>query len=244
MRKKWENAFGKKIYKNLFCESEIETMLQMAVDLEQEEDRRDYVWKYYEQDRKTISRIEYFVNYHEQFFAIANDPTIIGIVEEVLGEEPILFKDKINYKYPVGEGFSLHQDIAAGWGMYTNVHVTIAIPLCDTTEENGCILFGETQTEQLTPNFQDLDDSFDLFECPTEKGDVIAFDSYVPHASYQNKSSHPRPVLFFTYTPKSHGDYYEKYHEDKFANVPPDIYKVKGKKYRSGNSNSIEKEFK
>ena len=35
---------------------------------------------------------------------------------------------------------------------------------------------------------------------------------------------------------------YELYHSDKFKNVPPDIYKVKGKKYRSGNTN-IASEF-
>ena len=71
----------------------------------------------------------------------------------------------------------------------------------------------------------------------TDIGDVILFDSYVPHASYENKTSDPRPILMFTYTPKSEGDYYEKYHADKFKNVPPDIYKEVGKSYRSGNTN-------
>ena len=47
----------------------------------------------------------------------------------------------------------------------------------------------------------------------------------------------------FTYIPKAQGDYYEQYHRDKFKNVPPDIYKEKGKAYRSGNTNK-EKVFK
>jgi ectoine hydroxylase-related dioxygenase (phytanoyl-CoA dioxygenase family) len=244
MRKQWKNAFGKKVYEGFFSESEIDSLLSLITELENEEDRRDYVWKYYEQGSTATSRIEYFVNYNKDLNNLANDDRIIQKVRDLMGEEPILFKDKINFKYPAGEGFSLHQDISAGWGMYSNVHITFAIPLCDTTKENGCILFGNAETEQLTPNFQDLPNDFELFECPTAKGDVIAFDSYIPHASYENKTSLPRPVLFLTYTPESYGDFYEQYHKDKFENVPPDIYKVKGKKYRSGNSNSAEKEFK
>ena len=154
-----------------------------------------------------------------------------------MGEESVLFKDKINYKYPGGEGFQPHQDITAGWGNYTNKHVSFALPLCDTDDENGGIYFGDTITEQLTPNFTDLTLELDYKLICTSLGDVIFFDSYVPHASYDNKTQDPRPFLFFTYTPKSDGDFYEQYHADKFKNVPPDIYKVKGKSYRSGNTN-------
>ena len=48
------------------------------------------------------------------------------VVNELMGEESVLFKDKINYKYPGGEGFQPHQDITAGWGNYTNKHVSFA----------------------------------------------------------------------------------------------------------------------
>lgn len=54
--------------------------------------------------------------------------------------------------------------------------------------------------------------------------------------SYSNKSNQINPVIYFTYSPKSEGDYYEKYHLDKFKNNPPDIYKDKNKNYYSNNT--------
>lgn len=162
------------------------------------------------------------------------------IAEDLLGEKPILFKDKINFKYPEGEGFAPHQDVSAGWGKYTNKHITIAIPLCDTNDNNGCIYFGPKITNMQTDYFEDMKkDSISLEMVETKKGDIICFDSYIAHASYKNLSNEKRIIVFFTYTPLNNGDYYEQYHSDKFKNVPPDIYKVKGKKYRSGNTNMI-----
>jgi ectoine hydroxylase-related dioxygenase (phytanoyl-CoA dioxygenase family) len=239
----WNNAFGKKVIKQFFTNKEIDSIKKSVSKLTNEEDRKDYVWKFYESDSKNINRIEYFVNYNEMLRELANSKKILDEVNSLIGEESILFKDKINYKYPHGEVFKPHQDITAGWGDYTNRHVSLCIPLCNTDNENGGIYFGEKVTEQLTPKFTDLTDDLKYELVCTELGDVIFFDSYVPHTSYKNISENSRPLLFFTYTPKSEGDYYEKYHSDKFQNVPPDIYKEVGKSYRSGNTN-IEKVYK
>ena len=239
----WKNAFGKVVSKNFFTREQVEDIKTMVLTLTEEEDRKDYIWKFYEPDKTTVNRIEYFVNYHDGLRQIANSKKILDVVNELMGEESILFKDKINYKYPGGEGFQPHQDITAGWGNYTNKHVSFALPLCDTNDDNGGIYFGDIVTEQLTPNFTDLTLDLNYELSPTSLGDAIFFDSYVPHASYENKTKNSRPFVFFTYTPKSCGDFYEQYHADKFKNVPPDIYKEKGKAYRSGNSNA-EKVFK
>tara|TARA_R100000005_G_C4999171_1_gene205866 strand:+ start:2194 stop:2919 length:726 start_codon:yes stop_codon:yes gene_type:complete len=238
----WNNAFGKVLMKNFFSHEDMISIKKMVFDLTHEPDRKDYIWKFYESDNTTVNRIEYFVNHHTGLRDLANSEKIMEVVNELMGDESVLFKDKINYKYPGGEGFQPHQDITAGWGNYTNKHVSFALPLCDTNDDNGGIYFGETVTEQLTPNFTDLDMKLDYTLVPTTLGDAIFFDSYVPHASYDNRTEDPRPFLFFTYTPKCAGNFYEQYHADKFKNVPPDIYKEKGKSYRSGNSN-VEKVF-
>ena len=101
----------------------------------------------------------------------------------------------------------------------------------------------DTQQTQLTNTFEDLNCDIKLEPVCTNKGDIILFDSYIPHASYKNQTNKARSILFFTYTPAITGDHYEQYHMDKFKNVPPDIYKIKGKKYKSGNSNSDEVEY-
>ena len=91
----------------------------------------------------------------------------------------------------------------------------------------------------MRTNFhEDLLEDFEYNPITTNLGDIILFDSYIPHRSNLNNSQNERPILFFTYTFKKDGFHYEKYHSDKFKIVPPDIYKIKGKKYRSGNSNN------
>ena len=65
---------------------------------------------------------------------------MISLANKLLGEESILFKDKINFKYPGGEGFKPHQDVSAGWGKYCNKHINIAIPL-PNQPQNGCIFW-------------------------------------------------------------------------------------------------------
>ncbi len=239
----WKQTFGKKVITNFYNPSEVDKIYSVVQKFEQEQDRKDYIWKYFEKDKTTISRIEYFINHNLFLNELANSDKIIKEVNLLMDEESIIFKDKINFKYPSGEGFKPHQDIAAGWGEYCNRHITFALPFSDTTEENGCIYFGDTQQEQLTNTFEDLSDDVRMEPVYTKKGDIILFDSYVPHASYENKTNEARSILFFTYTPASEGNYYEQYHVDKFKNVPPDIYKVEGKKYKSGNSNSDEREY-
>tara|TARA_B100000886_G_scaffold340543_1_gene311049 strand:+ start:9563 stop:10309 length:747 start_codon:yes stop_codon:yes gene_type:complete len=234
----WMDSFGVKIIKNSFSSFEIEKINENVKFLEEEIDRKNYIWKFYEKKIRRINRIEYFVKFNKFFLELANDKRIIKIAHDLLGEKPILFKDKINFKYPGGEGFIPHQDVSAGWGMYCNKHVNIAIPLCDTNVENGCIYFGPRFTDMQTDYFEDMpEDSVTLEKKETNKGDLICFDSYVPHSSYSNKSDKKRIILFYTYTPFSSGDFYEKYHSDKFKNVPPDIYRKKGNSYRSGNTN-------
>jgi len=243
MNNMWEDAFGYKKIEAFFSISAIEKIKKCIDKLTNEEDRKNYVWKYYEKDKKTINRIEYFVNYDETLHSVALDKNILKEVHKLLKDDPCLFKDKINFKYPGALGFTAHQDITAGWGKYSNKHVSVAIPLCDTNDKNGCLMFGEKTKTKLTEDHRDLERSAATNPCYTKTGDIIFFDSYAPHASYENNSSEKRPILFFTYTPKSEGNYYEIYHADKFKNVPPDIYKIKGRKYRSGNSNSLETEY-
>lgn len=210
--------------------------------LEKENDLKSYVWKYYEEDGN-LNRIEYFVNFNDNLRNLSKSKRVINKVVEMMGEDVVLFKDKINYKYYNGEEFSAHQDITAGWGNYSNKHVTFTIPLCDINKKNGGLYFGEKQTKRLTENYTDLDIEMDYNLVALNLGDVVLFDSYVPHKSYKNKTKFSRPILFFTYTPISDGDNYENYHTDKFKRVPPDIYKTIGKMYRSGNTN-VSKVFK
>ena len=58
---------------------------------------------------------------------------------------------------------------------------------------------------------------------PTQAGDVVFFDSFVPHASKPNFTDRPRRILYLTYNLASHGDHRAQYYAEKHASFPPDI---------------------
>ena len=60
-------------------------------------------------------------------------------VSELFGEPAVLFKDKINFKLPGGDGFAAHQDAQAGWDVYAPLHITAMIAIDATTAENGSL---------------------------------------------------------------------------------------------------------
>jgi ectoine hydroxylase-related dioxygenase (phytanoyl-CoA dioxygenase family) len=65
----------------------------------------------------------------------------------------------------------------------------------------------------------------------TEPGDVIYFDSFVPHASGPNLTATPRRILYVTYALASHGDHRARYFADKRRDFPPDIEREPGHVY-------------
>jgi len=217
----------------------IQTILTMVERLKESPnmDTKEGPWMYKEKEIDNISRIEHFA-----------DSTWNEIFEMVLKTaiptENIsyyyLFKDKVNFMYPGGGGFKPHQDIAAGWGKYTNYHLTIALPLVDTNETNGCLWMapldnaGEMLTDTIFTDLTDEHVATDKYKpvC-TELGDLITFDSNIPHRSFSNQFEETRPVLYLTYTFE---DKYEDYHNDKWEQVPPTSLQKKGTKYRSSQS--------
>jgi ectoine hydroxylase-related dioxygenase (phytanoyl-CoA dioxygenase family) len=58
---------------------------------------------------------------------------------------------------------------------------------------------------------------------PTQPGDLIFFDSFVPHGSKPNLTATARRVLYLTFNLTAHGDQRSRYFADKHAAFPPDI---------------------
>ena len=223
------------IIKNYFSEVEIDKIYEQIMIIKNDKDRKNHVRKYYETDHITLNRIEYFVNYNKYLKDLALK----------LGQRfknYTFFKDKINFKYPYSQKFYPHQDITAGWGKYGKKHKTVAIFMSDTDLSNGCIKFVTDQIfdKMLTEEFKDLDYSIiseDRYQpASVKKGDIIIFDSFIPHKSEINTSDKERICLFFSYVLDNDNNVYEEYHDDKFKNCPPDIYKKSGISYRSGNT--------
>lgn len=212
-------------------------------ELQEADDRPGYVWKYSDDEARDrgewlLNRIERFRPHHAGLRAFMEGDPIRSVLRRLLGAEPAVFKDKLNYKLPGSSGFAAHQDVQAGWAKYTPSHVTVLVSIDEATEESGCLevapgsgregLIGD----EWTPIEGDLLDALRFDKLPTRPGDAIAFDSYVAHRSEPNRTSGPRRVLYLTYNAASQGDHYEQYFADKHVSYPPDIERESGREYR------------
>jgi 2-aminoethylphosphonate dioxygenase len=201
---------------------------------------------YYEQSlqdkRKIVCRIENFIPYHEELRELLLGPSLKNVLEELTGEPPSLFKEKINFKYPGGNGFSPHQD-APAFSLFNQLyHFTIMICIDPCTKENGCIEFAVGRHREglfLQENNGDL--SKDLVmkmewePVYANAGDIIVFDSYIPHRSGPNTSDKPRRAIFATYNKLSDLERRDDYFKEKRIHFPPEIERDPLKDYSVAN---------
>jgi ectoine hydroxylase-related dioxygenase (phytanoyl-CoA dioxygenase family) len=186
---------------------------------------------------RILCRIENFVPYHAGFSTLITARRMKQAVSELFGEPAVLFKDKINFKLPGGDGFKEHQDVQAGWDDYAGLHITAMIAIDATTEENGSleVIAGMHQQGVLGSMWAPLtgDDTGNIAYVPVhcQPGDAVFFDSFAPHRSNPNHTNQARRVLYITYNKASEGDSRENYYADKRRSYPPDIERDPDKDY-------------
>ena len=183
---------------------------------------------------RVVQRIEDFCSYNTAMDEVARAGALSRWLSVLMGGETVLFKDKINFKYPGGDGFKAHQDQQAGWTTYAPVFVTALVTIDAATVENGCLEIATGPRvqgligEEWTPLSEE---ALGLVPVPTQPGDVIFFDSFVPHASKPNLTDGARRVLYLTYNMAEAGDYRRRYFDEKRAAFPPDIERAPGSSY-------------
>ena len=162
------------------------------------------------------------------------DSKLVKFLSALLERRLVLFKDKINFKLPGGDGFKAHQDSAAGWERYVSWFLSAAMFIDHSTKENGALevapgLHKQGLLGKEWEPIEGLDLPYELVECGP--GDLLLFDSYVPHRSGPNTSSKPRRAMFITYNDLAEGDKLDQYYADKRRDFPPDIERPEGKEY-------------
>ena len=197
-------------------------------------------WVYHETslkdpNRNLISRIENIAPFHDGFAALST--ALKAPAAQLLGEDALLFKEKINFKMPGGDGFKPHQDSQAGWDAYADFFLSVLICIDEATVENGCLkmVSGHHNTglfRSWEPLSEEDMDGMDFVTCPTKPGDLVFFDCYAPHASDPNMTDATRRLYYATYNRRSAGDHMAQYYADKHQSYPPDIDREKGKEYR------------
>ena len=189
-----------------------------------------------EPGRRVLSRIENFAPFHAGFERLLTDSKVTRCVADLFAAEPVLFKEKINFKLPGGNGFTPHQDVQAGWDAYAPLHITMLLAIDAADERNGCLELaaGAHRRGLLGEMWKPLADSIDGVDyrpCPTAPGDAVFFDSYAPHRSGPNLSDRQRRVLYITWNAAAAGDHRARYYADKRASYPPDCEREPGRRY-------------
>jgi hypothetical protein len=187
--------------------------------------------------QKVLQRIEKFVEEDETLRAMICGSGLAEISAQLLGAPATLFKEKINFKMPGGQGFTPHQDIQPGWDDYAPYFISVLVTIDPSTLANGCLelALGHHKRgwigERLKPLTPEQLQGIKFEKVPTAPGDLILFDCFAPHQSAPNLTDRPRRNLYLTYNRADQGDYRSRYFADKRASFPPDFERAPGSNY-------------
>ncbi len=232
---------GYALLRHCLSSQETTALQQWTRELSEWPETPDAWMKYFESQAKLLCRVENFIPYHPALKAFLLDKNLLGFLTSLMGEEAILFKEKINFKLPGGSGFAPHQDAPAFTTFNQNYHITMMVAIDPSTTSNGCLdvvdgMHNQGLLGQATDGTIDASIIEALAWRPIEMepGDVLFFDSYVPHRSGPNMSQDARRALYITYNRASEGDCREQYYRHKREVFPPEIERIAGIDYSQG----------
>ena len=230
------------IVRGLFDQDEVTCMRAWTDEVQAWPERPGEYMMYFEESllepgKRVLNRLENYYPYHRGCAELLDGDKLKGRVGELLGEPAVLFKDKINFKMPGGDGFKPHQDQQAGWGTYAPYFITALVSIDEATLENGCLelVAGRHKEGLIGEEWTPIDGSAlseeSFVPCPTKPGDAVFFNSFAPHGSKPNLTDQTRRVLYVTYNAASRGDHRAQYYADKRKSYPPDIEREPGREY-------------
>ena len=236
---------GYLIVPNILPQSISENLQRWSTELENLPETPGKWMKYFEIDKKTgkrlLCRIENFLPYYPELRGISYG-VINGMCSDLFGEEAVIYKEKINFKMPQGSGFNAHQDQPAFVSFGVSKLMTILLPIDPNTRQSGGLdmvktVHKEKKIYDQNPDGSiknDIEAKLEWIPVDGKAGDIIFFDSYVPHRSDINISSFTRRNLYLTYNPLSLGSYRDRYYEEKRRSFPPECERDPNKDYSEG----------
>ena len=218
---------GYVLIKNFFSNQEAEQIHNFRLELEQLQESKGKWMIYYEENNgnKLKSRIENFIHYKEHIKNFL-DNKIKSLLESLLSQKMVLFKEKINWKLPGGNGFKAHQDHPAWNDFNISKFYSVAIFGNNSTIENGCLQVSSKNNDHIFNHngciSESIENQLDWKYIESTPKDLLIFDSYIPHKSDKNNSSNSRSIFYFTFNKLSEGNHYQKYVENKRKYFPPE----------------------
>lgn len=235
---------GYLVLTDMLTKSEKEKLLKWTDEIQSYPDEIGKWMSYYETEKATgkkiLSRRENFLQYIPEFNSLVTGK-LNQLCSDIFNEPSVIYKEKVNFKLPGGNGFTAHQDAPAFLTYGVKYHITLMLPVDKSTKDNGALEIVKgmhkegilPQTPKLTIDpLTEKKLNFELIEA--DLGDIILFGSYTPHRSGPNFSSMSRRVHYITYNKLSDGAYRERYFAEKRKYFPPENEREPGKDYEEG----------
>ncbi len=186
---------------------------------------------YYEKIKnvKKLRRIERISDFSKKSKKLICSNEVFKTLKKLEDSNYELLKDKLNFKYPGGQGYLPHIDghffwrdknnkVQKGWKKYGDNHVNLVLPLEKTNKKNGCIYLAKKKdTKKLgnsfseitkkmvrsTPNIKEKDlKNFKFYPIEMKIGDACFFNWECAHYSKKNFSNNSRMIFYATYYKK------------------------------------------
>jgi ectoine hydroxylase-related dioxygenase (phytanoyl-CoA dioxygenase family) len=172
--------------------------------------------------RISVRKIQPVNDLSTELDRLCHDPRLLDPLRRLLGAEPIVMEEKLNYKQLVdapldadrdGDSFEYHHDHAyfAQQG-YPADTLTVGIMVDQITPENGPMRMIPGSHLRDWPLRRDgpplivagaVDDSAGV-DILGDAGDVVVFNSRLVHASRDNTTTRPRRLMLYSYYPAWH----------------------------------------
>ncbi|KAH8810626.1 hypothetical protein F5884DRAFT_842719 [Xylogone sp. PMI_703] len=182
-----------------------------------------------EKGESQLMRTECFVDYHPGLKTLLCGDELGIILHQLADHDMLLFKDKINYKGPNGNGFQAHTDAPAYDHIGKIKHITANICVDESNQKNGHL--------EVVPGSHNMDIDFvdggriapeweerhEWVPVPLRPGDILFFGSHLAHRSGPNRTDTFRTMIYATYHSTADGtDLRDKYYEHRRVVFPPD----------------------
>ena len=159
-----------------------------------------------------LRKLDNPIFHRSAFRRLAQQPSLVAIVEQLIGSGVCVFFSQVFMKPPeVGGKKPIHQDNFYFGPDDPDATVTVWIALDEATTENGCLYYCDEHQDEIVNHEAPADEPFNLqiptavaerFEmlpAPVPRGGVSFHHGNTPHQSSENRSAHPRRAAALHY---------------------------------------------
>jgi ectoine hydroxylase-related dioxygenase (phytanoyl-CoA dioxygenase family) len=174
---------------------------------------------------QVVRKIQPINDLSDYLRAVSDDPRLLQPMRDLMGCEPVLMEEKLNYKQallspvaiptrPDDDAFPFHHD----WGYYKaqgypKETLSSAVSIDESTPDNGPIrvipgshrrdwpLSNDGKGPEIAAGVFTHDDAIDVLAPP---GTVMVFHSALVHHSRANQTKAPRRIMIYSHYPSTH----------------------------------------